>query len=250
MHELSLLVLTRNSEDMVLDGLEKIRSYLAGCDAVGEFEVIVCDYSQDSTPELVRRAAAEAPQIRYCGAGRAGIGAGIRAGLAAARLEYAMTYPIDMAWDLEVIGDSVRALGSADVVFGSRYAAGSQVSRPLLRRLFSLGYRLLVQAVFGLGVRDLNGTVAVRMEAARAIRGGLSSDTAFLPTEMAIEASSRGMRIAEIPCRVVDMRNNSVATVSGHTRDMLRDMIRKKRAAGRRGREGAAPSVTGAGPRA
>lgn len=234
MPELSLLVLTRNSEDTVLDSLEKIRSYLAGCGAVGKFEVLVCDYSQDSTPELVRRAAAGAPQIRYCGAGRPGIGAGIRAGLAAARLEYAMTYPIDMAWDLEVIVDSVRALGSADVVFGSRYAAGSRVDRPILRRLFSLGYRLLVQAVFGLGVRDLNGTVAVRTESARALEGSLRSDTAFLTTEIAIEARSRGMEITEIPCRVVDMRNNSVAVVSGHTRDMLRDMLWKKLGAGRR----------------
>ena len=230
MPELSLLVLTRNSEDTVLGALEKIRSYLSGCGVVGKFEVLVCDYSHDSTPELVRQAAASSPQIRYCGAGRPGIGAGIRAGLAAARLEYAMTYPIDMAWDLGVVGDSVRALGSADLVFGSRYAAGSRVTRPLLRRAFSLAYRLLVQAAFGLGVRDLNGTVAVRMESARELQGALSSDTAFLPTEMAIEASLRGMKIAEIPCRVVDMRNNSVATVSGHTRDMLRDMLRKKRA--------------------
>lgn len=233
MRDLSLLVLTKNSEGAVLDGLEKICSYLSGCGEVGEFEVLVCDYSQDSTPELVGRAAERLP-VRYCGAGRAGIGAGIRTGLAAARLECAMTYPIDMAWELGAIGDSVRALDSADLVFGSRYAPGSSVRRPPLRRLFSMGYRVLVQAVFGLGVRDLNGTVAVRMECARMIEGSLRSDTAFLPTEMAVEARARGLRIKEIPCRVTDMRNNSVAVVSGHTRDMLRDMLRKKRAAGRR----------------
>lgn len=229
MPDLSLLVLTKDAQDVVEGNLLKIRRYLEGC-GFGSFEVLVCDYSSDSTPEIVRRMESGAPGLSYCAAGRPGIGAGIKAGIGRARMEYAMTYPIDMAWDVSIIKKSAEALDAgADLVFGSRYAEGSRVRRPLPRRLASFGYRVLVQAAFGLGVRDLNGTMAFRTELVGEFAGSLRSDTAFLPTEIAVCARALGAQIREIPSDVTDMRNNDMGTIAGHARDMLKGMLAKKR---------------------
>lgn len=229
MSDLSLLVLTRDAQKVVEDNLIKIYGYLEGCRGVDAFEVIVCDHSADSTPEIVRRMESGAPWLRYCAAGRPGIGAGIKAGIERSKMEYAMTYPIDMAWDMRVIGESVAALDAgADLVFGSRYAEGSRVRRPLRRRLASLGYRVAVQVAFGLGIRDLNGTLAFKTPLVKKFSGGLRSDTAFLPTEMAVSARELGAQIREIPSDVLDLRNNNMGVIAGHTRDMLKDMLAKK----------------------
>lgn len=207
----------------------KMHSYLKGYKGVDTFEMVVCDHSTDSTPEIVRRMEHGAPWLRYCAAARPGIGAGIKVGIEHSKMEYAMTYPIDMAWDMRVIGESVAALDAgADLVFGSRYAKGSRVRRPLRRRLASLGYRIVVQAVFGLGIRDLNGTLAFKMPLVRKFSGGLRSDTAFLPTEMAVSARALGAEIREIPSDVLDLRNNNMGVIAGHTRDMLKDMLATK----------------------
>lgn len=229
MADLSLLVLTRDAEGVVEGNLGRILSYLRGCARVGAFEVLVCDYSRDSTPEAVRRVEAREPRVRYCGAGRPGIGAGIRAGIAQCRMEYAMTYPIDMAWDLSIIEQSAAALeAGADLVFGSRYAEGSRVRRPLSRRLASLGYRAAARAAFGLGVRDLNGTMAFRTATVDKFAGRLRSDSAFLPTEVAVEARALGAEVQEIPSEVTDLRNGNMGVIASHTLEMLADMLRKK----------------------
>ena len=228
MDGLSLLVLTKDEEDHVEVNLGRIRAYMDGA-GLPDWEILVCDWSQDSTPEIVGRLASENARIRYARAAGPGIGAGLKAGIDGARFECAMFYAIDMGCEPSIITDSVaRLAGGDDIVFGSRFVAGSRVDRPALRVAASWGYRLLARAVLGMDVRDPNGTMAFRVPLVRQFRGQLESDTAFLPTEIVLNARALGASIAEIPCTVRDRRNNSVRLVAKHTRDMLRGMARMR----------------------
>ena len=227
MEGLSLLVLTKDAQDHAEANLRKILAYMEGLDLSG-WEVLVCDWSRDSTPEIAKHLASETGRVRYVPAARAGIGAGLKAGIDAARLEWAMFYSIDMAWELQVIANSVARLADgADLVFGSRTVVGSKVDRPALRRAASWGYRALARTALGLDV-DVNGTMAFRVEMVRSFRDSLRSDSAFLPTEVVLGARAAGARIEEVPCRVRDMRNNSIRLVTKHALDMIRGMARAR----------------------
>lgn len=227
MDRMSLLVLTKDAQDCAEANLRRILEYMGGAQ-FPDWEVLVCDWSRDSTPEIARRLASENPRVRYVPAAAPGIGAGLKAGIDAARFECAMFYSVDMAWEPSVIADSAaRLAGGADLVFGSRTAPGSEVDRPALRRAASRGYRILARVALGLEA-DVNGTMAFRVPLVRSFREFLESDTAFLPTEVYLNARALGASIAEIPCTVRDRRNNSVRLVAKHTRDMLRGMARMR----------------------
>lgn len=227
MDRMSLLVLTKDAEDCAEANLRRILEYMEGA-GFPDWEVLVCDWSRDSTPDIARRLAAESPRVRYVPAAAPGIGAGLKAGIDAARFECAMFYSVDMAWEPSVIADSAaRLAGGADLVFGSRTAPGSEVDRPALRRAASRGYRILARAALGIDA-DVNGTMAFRVPLVRSFRGELESDTAFLPTEICLNARARGASVEEVPCAVRDRRNNSVALVARHALDMLRGTARAR----------------------
>ena len=74
-----------------------------------------------------------------------------------------MTYPIDMAWDLQTIDKSIAKLNEGyDVVLGSRNLKKSRTKRPLKRKIFSKGYNFLINLLFNLKIGDTQGTVALK----------------------------------------------------------------------------------------
>jgi dolichol-phosphate mannosyltransferase len=97
--------------------------------------------------------------------------------------------------------------GGADMVIGSRYVAGgATVNWPLHRRLLSKWGNAYTAGVLGLKAHDVtSGYRAYRMSALRVIdpESTRAEGYAFL-TELALRASDRGLRIAEVPIVFAD----------------------------------------------
>ena len=118
-NEISVIIPTRNEEKIVENNLISINEYLS--DIFEKYEIIVSDYSEDKTPEIVKELSKKYP-IYYVSANEKGIGIGIRVGIDYARNDLIMVYPIDMSWDISCILKSFQEILSdnGDIILGSR----------------------------------------------------------------------------------------------------------------------------------
>lgn len=172
-----------------------------------ELEVLVVDdASPDGTADRVARAAEDEPRLHLLrrpaklGLGSAYL-AGFRRGLEG---DYAriLTMDCDYSHHPRYLPDILAATSNADLVIGSRYAAGGGVANwPLRRRLLSRFANAYTRLLLRLPVRDCTSglrcyarEVLERVDAF-SIR---SSGYAFLE-EMVWRVHRCGFRIAEIP---------------------------------------------------
>jgi glycosyltransferase involved in cell wall biosynthesis len=98
---------------------------------------------------------------------RSGKGEALRRGAQAARGEFVVFIDADLDLPPEQIlfFVAIQRVKNADAVIGSKMHPDSTVDYPFIRRVYSLGYFLLVKALFGLPVRDTQtGLKLVRRE--------------------------------------------------------------------------------------
>lgn len=227
--EFSLIVLTRNSQNSVEKNLFEIHSYLNNLDFVDSFEIIVSDYSEDNTFSILEELSEKIKDIHPVKAPRRGIGCGIFTGVEKSSFEYIMCYPIDMAWDISIIKESLKKLSEGyDVVLGSRCVSGSKTKRPFKRRIFSKAYNLLINLLFKLDIKDTQGTCAFKRSQFMMYKDNLTDDGPFLQTEILIYSKINNLKIIEIPSLVTDLRKDSTVGVFSFSISMLRSIIKKK----------------------
>jgi len=209
-NEISLIVPTRNEEMIVEKNLKLMYDYLSANKTFDDFEILVCDYSEDKTPEIIASLSKKHPKIKYVPVKKKGIGIGMKIGMQSAKYDALMVYPIDMSWEIECIQNSLLALSdNNNVILGSRGRRDSIVNRPLKRRMFSKMYNLLVNLFFGLHIKDTQCTIAVRKSDLDRFIDKLCSDGAFFQTELLIYAKRQNLNIVEIPVVVNDTRKDS-----------------------------------------
>ena len=136
---------------------------------LGPFEMIlVNDGSSDNSAEETARLAGKFPgEIVSLQLPRSGKGEASRRGAQAARGEFVVFIDADLDLPPEQIlfFVAIQRVKKADAVIGSKMHPDSTVDYPLIRRVYSLGYFLLVKCLFGLPVRDTQtGLKLVRRE--------------------------------------------------------------------------------------
>ncbi|HEU4673244.1 MAG TPA: polyprenol monophosphomannose synthase [Candidatus Limnocylindrales bacterium] len=196
------------------ENLEAIATAILG--ALPDADLLVVDDgSPDGTGEIADRLAAADPRVHVRhrsakqGLGRAYLD-GFRIALEAGA---AVVCQMDADWshDPAVLPRLVEPIvdGSADLVIGSRYAAGgSVVDWGLGRRVISRGGSLFARTVLGLGPHDLTGGFkAWRSSTLAAIPfEGIHAGGYVFQIEMTFRASRAGARIAELPITFRDRR--------------------------------------------
>lgn len=222
----SLIVPTRNEENIVENNLKLINKYLSGL--FEKYEIVVADFSEDKTPELVRSLSKNYP-IHYASVSEKGIGIGIKAGIEAAKYDLNMIYSIDMSWDMPCIESSFQKILSneGDVILGSRGVKNSIVNRPLKRTVSTKIYNVLVNLFFGLNIGDTQCTAAFRKSRIIPFIEKLDSKTPFLQTQLLIHSKKNDLRIIEIPVVVNDNRKDSKVKLIGDGYSMFRDLSRE-----------------------
>ena len=168
--------------------------------------LIVDDASPDGTADVVRERATAEPRVRLlyrpAQRGRGFAGAeGFRAAVAAGA-EAVVEMDADFSHDPADIPRLLAALGTADVVLGSRAAAGGGESgRGLGRRILTRVAAGLVRLVLGVRVGDpTSGFRAFRRDALVAIRPEtLASPGPGIVQEVLYRAQRAGLRIVEVP---------------------------------------------------
>ncbi len=202
--ELSIIVPAYNEERRLPRTLERIASYLASDGLVAEV-IVVDDGSHDRTREIVDQWFGRLPALRLLSNGRnRGKGYSVRRGILEARGRLVLFTDADLSVPIEEVDNLLTALGTNDVVIGSRALDRSLVAvpPPRLRELAAKVYSLLARWFTGLSLADMQcgfkGFVRERtqlvFEQQRVERWGFDAEILFI-------ARQQGLRTVEIPVR-------------------------------------------------
>jgi hypothetical protein len=102
------------------------------------------------------------------------------------------------------------ARGEADMVIGSKLIEGASDQRPLFRHATSIVYTTLLRVLLDFRGSDTHGLKAFRRASLSPIVTACLTDKDVFASELVIRAYREGIRIKEIPIRVVEKRPPSI----------------------------------------
>ncbi len=162
--------------------------------------LIVDDGSRDGSGELADSLAARASNLRVIHhAANQGMGAAFVTAEAAARGEWMILIPADLALDPDELRHYLAAAPQADVVVG---LCSDRVDYTWVRRLISWANIRLVQTLFGMRIRQFQYISMYRTAVLRQIEIEYWHSAFFL-AEILIKAKELGCRLVEVEIRYV-----------------------------------------------
>ncbi len=179
--------------------------------------VIADNASDDATPAVARRLAAELPGVAVLRLAAKGRGRALRAAWTASRADVLAYMDVDLSTDLRALLPLVAPLlsGHSDVAIGSRLAPGARVVRGARREVISRAYNMLLHVALRARFSDAQcGFKALRADVARELLPAVRDEGWFFDTELLVLAQRRGMRVHEVPVDWVDDPDSRVAILS------------------------------------
>jgi glycosyltransferase involved in cell wall biosynthesis len=212
--KLSVILPAYNEADRLHDNLLEVLRVLDGAPedmGVRPFEVIlVDDGSADATAALAQEVAQSDTRLKLISyQPNRGKGAALKTGFECSHGEWVafLDADLDLHPDLLFGMFDVARAQKADVVIGSKQHPQSQVDYSFLRRVYSLGYYLLVRILFGLPVHDTQtGIKLFRHEVLDYAFPRMTVYRYAYDLELLVLAHQHGARIAEAPVRVTSQR--------------------------------------------
>jgi glycosyltransferase involved in cell wall biosynthesis len=210
---MSVVVPAYNEEAGIGGAIEALRSRLDAFER--PYEIIVVDNgSQDRTTEVVE-ALADGERLRLLrNEVNRGKGFSVRRGMLDARGELRLLCDADCGPSLASLPQMLTAMENADVVAGSRSAAGAQVDRqqPLRRRLVGWPFIALTRALLREPTKDVYcGFKLWRANAAEAVFSRQRLTGWVFDAEVLALARGLGFRVTEVGVEWADRRGSKLS---------------------------------------
>ncbi len=176
------------------------------------YEIVLAENgSTDRTLDIALSLSQKYPGVRFISIGEPNYGEALRAGVEAARGELVLCDEIDLCdTDFHRRAIDLLRTGAFDMVIGSKLLAGAEDERPFLRHAASIVYNGLLRVAVGFQGTDTHGLKAFRREAILPIARACLVDRDVLASELVVRAYRAGLRIREIPVRVLEKRAPSI----------------------------------------
>jgi glycosyltransferase involved in cell wall biosynthesis len=173
------------------------------------FELIVVENgSTDGTFEIARDLAEQYDEVRVVNLPTADYGAALRTGLLDAHGHVVVNFDTDY-YDLDFLDRAVPMVRPDDgpaIVVASKRAPGSNDERPWPRRAVTAVFTGVLRVLFGVRVSDTHGMKALRREAVEPFARASTSGRDLFDTELVLRVERAGLRTAEIPVEVRELR--------------------------------------------
>lgn len=229
--KISLCIPMYNETSIIADTAKTLVEYMTA-NFSGEYEILFSDDgSTDGSADVVR--GLELPGVRVVGYEKnRGKGCAVRTALLAAEGDIVMFTDADLAYGTDVIA---RVVGTFDANPGAGMVIGSRnlsedgyEGYTFLRRLMSKVYIRVLCMAGGFKLSDSQcGCKAFRHEAVQAIFPRCEVDGFAFDFEAILWAQKLGIRIAEMPVKIINHRESKVRILRD-TVKMLKD-LRKMR---------------------
>ncbi|MBN2494926.1 MAG: glycosyltransferase family 2 protein [Deltaproteobacteria bacterium] len=208
--ELSIVIPVFNEEAIVADSVAGLLDRLAPVS--GSFEILLAENgSTDGTLEAILDLERRHPEIQHLELGEPNYGAALKAGIRAARGTYVICDEIDLC-DTRFYKRAMQLLRTdeADMVIGSKLAPGSADERPWLRHLATQVLNGMLRASLGFKGTDTHGLKAFWRERLLPVLDDCIVDRNLFASEFVIRAERGGLRVCELPVRVVEKRQPTI----------------------------------------
>ncbi len=211
--EVSVVIPVYNEEAILHAAVVELRENLR--DLGHSYEIVLAENgSQDRTRGVLEKLSARYPEVRHFSIGEPNYGAALRAGIERARGSIVICEEIDLC-DVDFHARAIAALGSGevDMVVGSKLLPGAEDVRPALRHAASLVYSRLLRVTLGFRGTDTHGLKAFNRDAVLPVVRACLVDKDVFASELVIRAYRAGLRVEEIPVRVMEKRTPSINLV-------------------------------------
>ncbi len=210
---ISIVIPVYNEEAILHAAVVDLRERLAPLGYA--YEIILAENgSRDATTEIAKQLSEKYPEVRMLSAGEPNYGKALRQGILEARGEIVVCDEIDLC-DVDFHRRAIEILdaGSAQMVIGSKLIGGAKDERPLFRHAASIVYTGLLRSLLGFRGTDTHGLKAFRREPLLPVVRACLVDKDVFASELVIRAYRSGIRVIEIPIRVIEKRPPSINLV-------------------------------------
>lgn len=212
---ISIVIPVYNEESILHEAVVDLRERLRPTG--WSYEIILAENgSKDRTVEIGQELAnkyfdAADGQVKIISMGEPNYGKALKQGILLARGMLVICDEIDLC-DADFHRRAVEILetGEADLVIGSKLAAGSADDRPAIRHVASIAYSTMLKLMLGFRGTDTHGLKAFRRLALLDIVRSCLVDKDVFASELVIRADRGGVRTREIPVRIVEKRPPSI----------------------------------------
>lgn len=227
--EVSIVIPVHDEEAILHAAVVDLRARLEGADFV--YEVLLAENgSRDGTVTVARALSDRYPEVGWFSCPTANYGEALREGIARARGAIVICDEIDLC-DADFHRTAVGKLRAddADMIIGSKLMGGAHDQRPIFRHAASLIYTALLRLLLDFEGTDTHGLKAFRRAAVAPIAARCVVGGDVFASELVIRAYREGLRVEEIPVRLVEKRPPSIRL---HSRvpAVLRNLVRLRRA--------------------
>lgn len=204
---LSVIIPAYRAENFIEKNLKEVTNVLDTTKLAYEI-ICVVDGKVDRTRTVAEKTAARFPKkVKVLGYQKnRGKGYAVRYGMARARGDIIGFIDAGLEIDPESLINLHKVFNKqkADIVVGSKWHPKSEITYPLLRRVFSLGYLWLVKILFKVGVSDTQAGIKLfRRELVKKLLPQLTIDGFAFDIEMLMRSRDLGFsRIYEAPIKV------------------------------------------------
>ena len=176
------------------------------------YELILAENgSHDRTVEIANELSERFPQVRTFSYGAPNYGAALKQGILDARGEFVICDEIDLCdTDFYKRAMAILETNAAELVVGSKLIAGASDERPFLRHMGTLAINGMLRVTLGFRGTDTHGLKAFRRQALVEVARSCLVDKDLFASEFVIRAERGGVRIEEIPVRVLEKRRPSI----------------------------------------
>jgi glycosyltransferase involved in cell wall biosynthesis len=181
------------------------------------YEIILAENgSKDRTIEIGQELAQKYGnpadgQVKIISMGEPNYGKALKQGILLARGELVLCDEIDLCdTDFHRRAIDILETGDADMVIGSKLAVGSEDDRPMWRHAANIAYSGMLRTLLGFRGTDTHGLKAFRRLALLDIVRACLVDKDVFASEFVIRADRGGVKVKEIPVRVMEKRPPSI----------------------------------------
>ena len=178
------------------------------------YEIIaVNDGSIDNTAEEISAAAAKDSHVLSDGyQANQGKGHAITHGIAAAHGKYIAFLAADLELSPKLLKNFMKLMKkeNADIVIGSKQHPDSKLDYPLIRRIMSRGYYIMLKLMFNLNIHDTQtGIKLFKSEVIKPIAQTITTNGYAFDIEILLSASKKGYKIIEAPIELNYSRDDN-----------------------------------------
>ncbi|MFT3774131.1 MAG: glycosyltransferase family 2 protein [Minicystis sp.] len=179
------------------------------------YEIILAENgSRDETLVIAAELHHKYPEVRFFSQGEPNYGGAMRRGIEIARGEIVICDEIDLC-DTDFHRHAVELLetGKFDMVIGSKLTQGAHDERPFARHAASQLYNGMLRVTLGFKGTDTHGLKAFVRAPLLPIARACVVEKDVFASEFVIRAYRAGLRVREIPVRVLEKRPPSINLV-------------------------------------